>query len=60
MPLKMIFGTVPNIGTRGKSWNDHVREDLDAVGHASDWWKRCKNREKWKSKIQVLLDMPSP
>ena len=48
MPLQMMFSTMPSIGTRGrqfKSWNDHVREDLKAVGHAYDWWKKCKNRE---------------
>ena len=37
-----------------------VREDLDAIGHAYDWWKKCNDREEWRSIIQVLLDVPSP
>ena len=43
-----------------RSWNDHVREGLEAIGPANDWWKKYKNREEWKSVIQVLLDVPSP
>ena len=31
-----------------------------AIGHAYDWWKKCKDREQWKTIIQVLLDVPSP
>ena len=37
-----------------------VRDDLDAIGHAYDWWRKCKNREDWRATIQVLLDVPSP
>ena len=40
--------------------NDCVRDDLDAIGHAYDWWRMCKNREDWRIIIQVLLDIPSP
>ena len=43
-----------------KTWNDYVRENLYATGHAYDWWKKCKDREEWKSVIQVVLGVPSP
>jgi len=43
-----------------KSWNAYVRDDLVAIGHAYDWWRRCKDRERWKTTIQVLLNVPSP
>ncbi len=39
---------------------DYVSDDLDAIGHAYDWWRKCKNREDWIAVIQVLLDVPSP
>ena len=63
MPLQMMFSTIAGNGARGrplKKWNDYVREDLDAIGHAYDWWKKCKDREEWRNIIQVLLDVPSP
>lgn len=41
-------------------WNDYVREDVFAIGHAYDLWKKCKDRKEWKTLIQVLLDKPSP
>ena len=28
---------------------------LAAVGHAYDWWTKCKDREEWKTIIQVSL-----
>ena len=63
MPLQMMFSTIAGNGARGrplKNWNDYVREDLDAIGHAYDWWKKCKDREEWRNIIQVLLDVPRP
>ena len=63
MPLQLMFSTMPGTGAGGrplKSWNDYVRDDFDAIGHAYDWWRKCKNREDWKAIIQVLLDVPSP
>jgi len=43
-----------------KSWNEYVRDDLAAIGHAYDWWRKCKDREQWKTIAQGLLDVPSP
>ena len=63
LPLQMMFCTMTGSGARGrslKSWNEYVREDLAAIGHAYDWWEKCKDREQWKTMIQVLLDVPSP
>ncbi len=37
-----------------------VKDDLDANGHANDWWRKCKIGEDWAAMIQVLLDVPSP
>jgi len=31
-----------------------------AIGHAYDWWRKCKDREQWKTTFQVLLNVPSP
>jgi hypothetical protein len=31
-----------------------------AVGHAYDWWKKCKCWEEWKSTVQALLDISNP
>ena len=36
-----------------------VRDDLNAIGRAYDWWRKCKNREDWRAIIQVLLNVPS-
>ena len=50
-------------GARGrpmKIWSAYVREDLDAIEHACDWWMKCKDRKDWKEIIQVLLDVSSP
>ncbi len=63
IPLQMMFSTMSGTGARGrplKSWNDYVRDDLDAIGHPYDWWRKCKNREDWRAITQVLLDVPSP
>ena len=65
LPLQMMFSTMTGSGTRSrgrplKSWNECVRDDLAAIGHAYDLWKKCKDREPWKTIIQVLLDVPSP
>ena len=38
-----------------KSWDDCVRDDLDAIGLKYDWWRKCKDREYWKTSIEVLL-----
>ncbi len=32
-----------------------MRDDLDSVGHAYDWWRKCKHREDWRAISQVLL-----
>ena len=71
IPLQMMFGTMTHSkeesmlgsGARGrplKSMNDYVIDDLDAIGHPYDWWRKCKNREDWRAITQVLLDVPSP
>jgi len=65
LPLQMMFSTMTGSGAGGrslKSWNEYVRENVPAIGHAydHDWWKKCKDREQWKTIIQVLLDVPSP
>ena len=57
-----LSSTMTGSGARGrslKSWNEYVREDLAAIGHAYDWWEKCKDREQWKTIIQVLLNVPS-
>jgi hypothetical protein len=62
MSLKK-FSTTEGSGARGrplKIWSAYVREDLDAIGHACDWWIKFKDSEDWKEIIQVLLDVPSP
>ena len=54
LPLQMVFSTTAGNGGRGrplKNWNDYVREDLDAIGHAYDWWKKCKDRDEWRNII---------
>ena len=38
-----------------KSWNDCVREDLDAMGLTCHWWRKCSDRERWKGTIEKLL-----
>ncbi len=63
LPLQLMFSSMLGTGTRGrpiKSWNDYVREDLDTIGMPYNWWRKCKNREDWRSAIKVLLDVPSP
>jgi len=32
----------------------HVIDDFVAIGHAYDWWRKCKDRGQWKTMIQVL------
>ena len=63
IPLQLMISTMLGTGPRGtplKSWNEYVRDDLDAVGHPYDWWRKCKNREDWRAIIKVLLDVPGP
>ena len=58
-----MFGTISGTGIRGrpmKSWNDYVREDLEAIGMPYNWWRKCQNRDEWRAAIKVLLDVPSP
>ena len=43
-----------------KSWHGHATENSDAIGHAYDWWKTCKDREDSKEIIHVLVNVPSP
>jgi len=42
------------------SWNEDLRDDRVAIEHAYDWWRKCKDREQWKTIIQVLLNVPCP
>ena len=61
--LQMMFSRVTGSEVRGrvlKRWNEYVREDLAAIGHAYDWWRKRKDREQWKTIIQVLLNVPRP
>ena len=40
--LQMMFSTMTGSGARGrplKSWNEYMRDDLAAIGHAYDWWR---------------------
>ncbi|BDA49971.1 probable RNA-directed DNA polymerase from mobile element jockey [Coccomyxa sp. Obi] len=63
LPLQFMFGTISGTGTRGrpmKSWNDYVRDDLEAIGLPYNWRRKCKNRDEWRAAIKVLLDVPSP
>ncbi|BDA51414.1 RNA-directed DNA polymerase from mobile element jockey [Coccomyxa sp. Obi] len=63
LPLQFMFGTISGMGTRGrpmKSWNDYVRDDLEAIGLPYNWRRKCKNRDEWRAAIKVLLDVPSP
>ena len=58
MPLQLMFSTIDGERSAGrptKSWNDYVRDDLDAIGLKCDWWRKCKDREYWKTSIEVLL-----
>ena len=55
--------TVDGRGATGrhlKSWIDYAKENIDAIGHAYDWWKTCKDREDSKEIIHVLLNVRSP
>ena len=64
LPLQMMFSTITGSGAKGrpmKSWNDHVRDALAAIGQTCDWWRKCKDREQLlKATIQMLLNVPSP
>ncbi len=63
LPLQLMFSTMSGTGSRGrplKSWNDYIREDLEAIGMPYNWWRKCKNRDEWRDAIKVLLDVPSP
>ena len=59
MPLQMLFSTLSGVGNIGrplKSWNDYVREDLESIGLGhGQWWKKCKDRNQWKNRIELLL-----
>ncbi len=54
----LLISTLEGAGKRGrpiKSWNDYVRKDLDSLGLALTWWKRCQDRPSWKAVIETLL-----
>jgi len=36
--------------------SQYVRDDLVAIGHAYDWWRKCKEWEQWKTIIQMVLN----
>ena len=60
---RVMFITTTGSGTRGrpmKSWNDYVRDDLVALGHAYDWWRKCKDREQMENKISGVAHIRSP
>ena len=59
----MMFSTLEGAGKRGrpfKSWNDYVRKDLDSLGLALIWWKRCQDRPSWKAVRNAAATRPKP
>ena len=58
LPKMMMFSTLEGAGKRGrpiKSWNDYVRKDLESLGLALTWWRKCQDRPSWKAVIETLL-----
>ena len=64
LPIQMLFSKLEGKGVRGatlKVWNECVRKDLYSIRLHLDWWRKCKDRNGWRTAIsKVLQNAPSP
>jgi hypothetical protein len=48
------------LGRRRRSWEDNIKMDLEEVGWGMDWIELAKDRHRWRTVVNAVMNLQVP